>query len=465
MSLDWSRQTFHLLGLTIFLTIMFVVVTYLSGGKVSTIALFPLGSVLFFLLTSFELCSVVLVGSLFVDYHLGGFSSAVWFTLPFASSFLARFREIEWKKLSNPMTTSILVYGVAVAPSFLNATQPLENILRGLNVVAFIIVLYSMVAALQTYDHLRRVFAVYLALVCVNALHVIIQSFAGESRPFGFAGIMFVDYVSLGICVTAAMSLVSVGKKRILPLLLMTLFVVSLILTQTRSAWLATAITLVILAGYVVLRPQVVGPSRRLLVIGIVVGSLSLVGIGTFVISMNPRVQQRATQLTREPRYGFDEWGGVENSFFTRLLIWDTALNAFVSHPIVGIGVYGFPFSSKHYSKMPKLLYDRYVKGLSPHQTHLAVITETGIIGALGFGIFLVTALVNAFRTISRSTSRRGIEYSFVSAIAIVYCSVSMFFTDAWLWGQGIVLLGLVIGLVMANLKISGAATAAEMGR
>ena len=464
MNLDWSRETFHLLGLTIFLTIMFVVVTYLSGGKVSTIALFPLGSVLFFLLTSFELCAVVLVGSLFVDYHLGGFSSAVWFTLPFAISFLVRFRDIEWKEFANPMTTSILVYGAMVVPSFLNATQPLANIHKGFNVAAFIIVLYSMVAAIRTYDNLRKVVAVYLTLVCVNALHVIIQSLAGEWRPFGFAGIVFVDYVGLGICVVAAMSLVFVGKKRILPLLLMTLFVVSLLLTQTRSVWLATAITLVILGGYVVFRPQVVGLSRKLLITVIVVGSLGLVGIGTFVISMNPRVQQRVTQLTGEPRYGFDEWGGVENSVFTRLLIWDTALNAFFSHPIVGIGVYGFPFSSQHYSKMPKLLYDRYVKGLSPHQTHLAVITETGIIGALGFGTFLVTALVNAFRAIRRATSRRGKEYSFFSAIAIVYCSVSMLFTDAWLWGQGIVLLGLVIGLVMANLKISGVASVGEVG-
>src|SRR5437773_3158802 len=54
------------------------------------------------------------------------------------------------------------------------------------------------------------------------------------------------------------------------------------------------------------------------------------------------------------------------------MLIWDAAINAFRAHPVTGIGVYGYPYSSKRYSTVPLPLYRAFVEGNSPHETFIA---------------------------------------------------------------------------------------------
>jgi O-antigen ligase len=452
----FSRETTFALAITVTLTLGFVLVLVLSGGKPSTIGLFPIAVIFVASLLSFEFSLAALVVVLFADYHVGGLSLAVWYALPLGLSFLIRFKSVAWEDISNPLTIPMLVYGVSVVPSLWNATQPLTSIFMLVNVASFAVVLHVLIPALSTHDDVRKFVSVYLAMVLANALHVIIMSLAGQSRPFGFGGIMFVDYVGLGISVAVAMSVVSRGKTRLLLLVLTTIFSTALVLTQTRTIWLATAITLAFLGVYILLRPQVAGMPRKRLIVMIIAGSLVVAGVNAIVVSMNPRLEKRATELTKEPEYGIDEWGGVENSLVTRLLIWDTALNAFSAHPFVGIGVYGFPYSSKLYYKIPTLLYQRYVKDLSPHQTHLAVLSETGLIGALGFVVFLLAVLRCTFHMLRRASGIREMRYAFVAAVGVVYSLVSMLFTDAWLWGQGIVLLGSILGVMLANRKIAG---------
>jgi O-antigen ligase len=100
-------------------------------------------------------------------------------------------------------------------------------------------------------------------------------------------------------------------------------------------------------------------------------------------------------------------------------------------------------------------LYQRYVKGVSPHQTFIAVLTETGIVGAIGFGVFLVALLRLTFGGVRMARDRPAKARGLFVATAVLYCIVSMFFTDAWLWGQGIVLLGIVTGVMLAHRKMN----------
>ena len=83
------------------------------------------------------------------------------------------------------------------------------------------------------------------------------------------------------------------------------------------------------------------------------------------------------------------------------------------------------------------------------------MLSETGVVGMAGYIVFLIAALRSAFQTIRRSTGIQGKKYGLVAAIGLTYCFVSMGFTDAWLWGQGIILLGLVMGMMLANRRIS----------
>jgi O-antigen ligase len=186
-----------------------------------------------------------------------------------------------------------------------------------------------------------------------------------------------------------------------------------------------------------------------------IAGLLALGIMTTIGLSLNPLIEERAGELTSGPARGRDDQVVAAHSIVSRMFIWDTAFNAFRAHPFVGIGVYAFPYTSLRYNNSTLEIYRLYVSGSSPHQTHLAVLAETGIIGAIGFIVFAVATLRVVFGAIRQSSTEPGSRYALVAGIAVVYCFVSMVFSDAWLWGQGIVLLGLVLGLTLANWRIS----------
>jgi O-antigen ligase len=439
----------------VILSVTFVMVMQVSGGAPNVVAIFPLIAVLLVLAGNFELSLAAIVVCLYVDVHFSHFSSAVVLSPLLAVSFLVKHRDIAWSEFANPMTIPILVYGLCIVPSILNAPQPEKSLFALWNVAAFLIVAYSVVAGLRTHSDIRNITGLYLALTCANGLLVIVLSILGERRSFGIPGIMYVDYAGLGVCVTVAMSVVSRGKLRSRLILLAFVITTALIFTETRSIWIASSITLAVLTGYLILHPDLAGLSRRRVMTAAATAALGIAALGTIVVSLNPRIEQRAAELTSGGTNDIDQSGLAINSLISRAYIWDTARNAFLAHPFVGIGVYAFPYSSQHYATIPKLLYNLYVKGNSPHQTYFAVLAETGVIGMVGYLVFLVAAVRCAFQSIRQASGVQGRNYGFVAAIGLTYCFVSMGFTDAWLWGQGIILLGLVMGLMLVNRKIS----------
>jgi O-antigen ligase len=450
-----ERKLALVTGLAI--TSVFTLIAALFGGKPAGLAAIPLFATLFLLVTSFELTLITLAMVFFVNMYVWIFSSAVWFSMVVAVAFVLTNRDFAWKDLAHPLTTSIGVYGLCVLPSFLNAANPVMSVVRLLNVAAFLVVLYLTGAGIRSRDQIRRIVAVFLALALLNGLHVIVGAVATGKRLYGFAGLMYVDYAGLAVCVTATMALLAHGFRRILLVMLSLAIAVALILTQTRSTWLATLATLFFLGGYLVLHPDVVGSTRKRLMALLMAGGLSIAVTAAAVVAINPKVEERVTSLGDGGSLELDPNYGQKNSLITRMLIWDTAMKAFSAHPIVGIGVYGFSYVSLHYARMPWFLYEKYVAGMSPHQSHFAALVETGILGWLGFLVFLVAIVRYPIRAIREVKGERGRHYALVGAVAVVYCVVSMFFTDAWLWGQGIVLLGLILGLVTANVKLNDA--------
>lgn len=455
LPLFWSREYTYALTITVVLSFVFAVVVWLSGGDARVITVLLLAAISIFAVSSFEAALAIVVIALFVDYYVSGLSSAVWCTGVLAVSFLLKHRDLLWKDFANPMSVPILIYGICILPSFLNNTHPYLSLFKLLNVAGFVIVMYAFVAGVRDRRTLMFLAVVYLGMVFLNSVDVIRLFLSGKDRPFGFAGVMFVDYSALAVCIAAALGMTSRGTLRIFFLILATIVAVALILTGTRNTWVSSAVTLSLLASYVAIRPEIVGLSRKRVLVLSIVGFLAIGGSAAYVVLRTPTIEKRATQLSGEKGVLIDQSGKVENSFVSRLLIWDTALNAFRAHPIVGIGVYAFPYSSHQYYRIPKLLYRLYVEGLSPHQTQLAVLVETGIIGAIGYFIFILTALRTGFGVLKRASGEEEMKYALVTFTALVYCTVSMLFTDAWLWGQGIILLGLVVGLMLANRKMS----------
>ena len=440
---------------TTVLTSVFILLVAVSRGDAIILALFPIAALLLMFVVDFELSTIALILVLFVDYYTLGLSSAVLFSFVLGISFVLKYRDLQRKDFANPLGIPILVYGICVLPSFFNATNLPLSLFKLLNVAGFLIVLYTMVVTIRSFDTLMKMIVIYLGLTLLNSFDVIRLSLASEARPFGFGGIWFVDYSALAICLSVAAAMVSKGKSRFWYVATASIVTLALILTRTRNTWVSAILTLSVLSVYLAFNPATIGLTRKRLLGTMVFGALLVSIIVLIAFEINPGFARRTSELADTRAYGVSQTGIVGNSLVSRLLIWDTAFEAFKAHPFIGIGVYGFPYSSQLYYRIPKFLFKLYVEGSHPHQTHLAVLAETGLLGFVGFVFLIGTALSFSVRSLRLASNQDSKGYALVSFVGLLYCTISMFFTDAWLWGQQIILLGLVAGSAMAIYRIN----------
>jgi O-antigen ligase len=439
-------------------TSLFVALVVVGGGKPGWLLALPALGLFLVLTQHVEFTLAMLVVVLFVDFPVSIFSSAVWFTVIVALAFLVNHRDFAWKELSTPLTLPLLIYGLAVLPSLMNAVNPWKSMAMFFNVFAFLVAMYVTFMNVRTMDAIRRLAWVYMGMTLVNGIVLIRESVMTGLRDYGFASIMSVDYSGLAVSVLVAVALLIEGRRRVLTLGVCFVVGIALVLTQTRNAWLSTLVTLVFVAVYVARYPSLAGVPRRRLVLSVVLGGFLLAFVAGGAILLNPAVEQRAVNVTQARVVEAEETVSVENSVITRMMIWNTAYNAFVAHPWIGVGVYGFAEASRQYARIPPVFYEVYVRGMSAHQTFISVLVETGILGMAGFLVFLGSILRVAFRSVHEVVGVRAQRYAFAGLVAIVYCTASMFVTDAWMWGQGIVLWGLIVGVVLANRRINSPA-------
>jgi len=170
--------------------------------------------------------------------------------------------------------------------------------------------------------------------------------------------------------------------------------------------------------------------------------------------SLNPDVTERTTNA-QQFETSFTEEGTTTNSLITRILIWDTAIAALKKNPIIGMGLYSFPFAAIDYYTIPRFLFNSYVRGLTPHQTFIAILTETGIIGFIGFSLLLVGILKFLFKAFQKCSDSEQRKRILIINFVQIYILLSMFMTDAWLWGQGLMLFALVLGINIGEYKLS----------
>lgn len=432
------------------LALLFFTKNELSVRYLSLILAIPFA---LFTLFSFETSLFIFVSLLFLNANFYYFSTTEVFVpiLFFASLLIPGIRIADFK---NPLIKPLAVYFICILPSFLTSVSYPETWLLTYNFVAFLMTIAAITFGIRSIKKIHVVLMLFVALATLNGLHVILESYLTNKRAFGFAGIMFVDYVSVASIVVYN-QILSQTKKRFAYSVILGILLLSLILTQTRSIWIIAFLTLGGITIQALFVTKTFTVKRTHLIIGIIIFSLFLAFYGTQYAKSNKNFAER---FKSEKVSDTDDPSRLVisfNSLVTRFFIWSTAKNAFLAHPINGIGLYSFPFVSKNYSSLPPFIYELFVKKLTPHETFIAVITETGIIGLIGF-LYLLTqilAFANKMR-LKNLQSPQSIGLSGTIFWLNIYVILSMVITDAWLSANGIMLWGFIIGLTIANYKI-----------
>lgn len=441
------RPWFHSFGFAILFTTLGTAATATIGfyGIIIFVAL----PIFLLLLFNFKWAFGLLIISLFVFTYVLRLSSSV-ILVPFILiSFLISVKP-NFSFLKSQLNISLFIFLSFLIPSYIFAEKLKTSLYLSINIFAFLIIYFVSVIHMKEKNSIRNFIRIFLFMSICNGLFIIIQSFFTRGRLFGFTGIFYVDLVGISILLILIKIFFEERVKLFIYLPFFLILISALFLTQTRNSVLSIAFSGFVLFFLVYKLADVLKISKNKIIVWSVLIFFVTVILLFFITSLESSSFSRLGQLSNF-NYTFDNEGNVQNTLITRILIWDTAIAIIKENFWFGIGIYGFPFVSESYYTIPRFLFEAYVKGLTPHQSYLAILTETGIFGFSGFLILIISSLIISLNSIKLIKDENSAILFLFLYIALVYISFSMFLTDAWLWGQGLLVWGIILG---ANISL-----------
>ena len=203
--------------------------------------------------------------------------------------------------------------------------------------------------------------------------------------------------------------------------------IVSLLISQTRSAWLAAAAIFLISLILVLIFSPI---NRKKWIIGFIITMLSIAGLVFLVLvtdsegTLKQSLKERSKSFTQTPAQNTQSVANVQE----RIKIWNKTIRLIKDKPITGAGPGNWKINVAAYgSDGLAWQYGRFGPD-RPHNVYLLVASETGIPGAvLYFGMWILVAII-AFKIIYKpqSEDQRVLIILMLSGIA-AFATDSMF--------------------------------------
>ena len=179
----------------------------------------------------------------------------------------------------------------------------------------------------------------------------------------------------------------------------------SVLLSQTRSAWLAlavlmiTALVLVLFLVPVMRKKWIIGTISGAVVIAAFIGLLMFSNKGSDIAKS---INERVSSLTDPSLVSKDPYSSSNE----RLKIWKKTIQLIKEHPILGVGPFNWIVNISEVGTEGIV----WAKGGTvpdrPHNEYLLVASETGIPGALLYILIWVLIVLAGIKVASRSTSQ-----------------------------------------------------------
>lgn len=367
-------------------------------------------------------------------------------------SYILSFSLTEDEKVDNPIIKYFLVYILFAIVSLINAPKTKFTAFEALNLFTLFLFIYLFPKAYKDKINLTYFFYLFVALVFFHSIYVLGESIIEKGRAFGLLSVFYIDLAGLGSLYSFIFMIRFKGILKYIFFVAFTIILAGLIATQTRNAWLSTALSFLILLLFIFFKGKNFSINRKFVFYLITIFSVILISIFAFFSNYNQiDITKRLNEKTHKVTLTKDPYSIGENSFISRLLIWHTAVNAFFKEPIIGIGLYSFKYTSKKYSTIPKEFYEIYVEDKTPHLTLLEILVETGILGFIAFLIFLFRVFYTLSQTMKLIQNTEQFFQMLPVFISLIYISISMLMTEAWLYGQLLIWFGFIIGIMIVN--------------
>ena len=301
----------------------------------------------------------------------------------------------------SPLRIPMLAFLGAGIVSVLGSTDPKTSGLEVLRVSAVVVMVVVLERLLVKEHNLRRLMGAAFASATIPMLYAAVQALRGSGQSIGgFSRIQgtflhpnpFSIYLTFIIVMGTAL-FPHVSAKLQLPLLvLLGGCSVTLLLTYTRSSYIATFVGVFVVGLF---------QSKRL--VGVLMVAVLVVAIAV------PSVSARFQDLQRSQRFS----GAAGNSLVWRFSYWQQVASLANATPVTGIGL--------------KMIEQRTDDAKNAHNDFLRVYVETGLLGLATYVSMLIALAMVARRALKRARAgfERGVAVGFAACyLAFVLLSI-----------------------------------------
>jgi len=297
---------------------------------------------------------------------------------------------------------------------------------------------------------IEKFFNFYFLCIAVSSFIIIVQIIiTSRIRSLGFIGYAIMDFSAITLTILILKYFI-IGKSNIKIILFALLTLTVLITTLSRFAWIGFLFSLiygiVITYRFDTSARQFLNNKKFI----IILSSLFIIGlsIGFGVLNI---IAERFSDVTFDFFEPTDEGQFIQNSLEARALIWLTAFNAFQASPITGIGYQMFSIVSEQYNILPSILFEEFVEGLDPHNTMLAYLSETGIVGFCSYMAFISTIFVYSFKAIKISANGTERANSIILNVIVFFMILNSIYSGQYTIGQQAFFMFIFFGLSVGN--------------
>ena len=306
-------------------------------------------------------------------------------------------------------------------------------------IVAFIRLYFAglyVIWALRDRQDISRLVKLIAGLTAFWIADALLQAMLGHDL-FGFAqiptrlnGIFGEKSLTLGVAlpILVPFLLLALREK---PWLMLGAFIASaavLAMAGSRGGWISYGVVCAWVLWAETRKRNIAGWKT-----GVVTALVVTVGFVAALQSPNARVRMDQTLLL----FSGDEVL-IDRALSNRWTLWKVAVNMIEAHPVNGVGIRAFRFAYPEYAGVgdPMVNLDRITGGITgaayAHQMVLEVISEAGVIGLVGLGIFYA-ALIRAWRRADVSAKNRALPFAMAAlAWLFPFNTHTSFYSTQW---------------------------------
>jgi len=394
---------------------------------------------IFFLLFIFSLDKVILIITFLTPFAINvrSFDMGIGVSVPteplmlgvLLIFFLKLFYEntVEKKLLRHPVTIAILINLAWILITSLTSELPLVSFKFLLARLWFIVPFYFIITKLfKKFENISLFLWAYiipLAAIILYSLynhsltgfeedpgHRVMTPFYNDHTSYGAVIALFLPFIFISV-----FNKENTKSQKLWKFGVLALFVVALIFSYSRAAWLSVAAAI---AVYIIILLRIKFKWLALVVVILVSG---------FFVFQN-EIFESLEKNSRESSTNFaDHLKSITNissdaSNLERINRWQSAIRIFEDHPFFGIGpgTYQFLYAPYQLSKEKTIISTNAGDRGNAHSEYIGPLTESGVLGMLTFMAIVVFVLITALRVYKRSKDRRVKIFSLVVMLGLV---------------------------------------------